>query len=195
MGLDPCHLDAGSGVMLDSLTAQHPSLLHIPQPQPQSPSSTAPTTDPSSLLQLPTVPISDPSTTADDDDFDMYSFLNLGRDTGPVIDDSTTGMGGAGVDVGDSSTAFLDNIQIPQPESEPAPDRRMSNSPAIAKKSGGGSKRKSDVAELGEVHMEVPASNPEPVASGQPPPKRGGVKMSLNVVKKPMKSTKRRREK
>jgi hypothetical protein len=212
MGLDPRHLDASGGAMLDSLSQQEdPSLpAHFSShPQPQNLNlnlnqvpSTSTTTDPSSLLQRPPSPVSDPPITADDD-FDMYSFLNLGRDGGPG-DDGSTGAGigvgvgvgvGADVDHGDPSTAFLDDVQMPMPppELEPQPERRMSVSPVSSKKSEGGRKRKSDAAQLGEVQMEVPA--PAVVVGGQPPPKRGGVKMNMNVAGTVTRSTKRRRQK
>lgn len=176
MGLDPRHLDPGASdslsPMLDSLTQQQPSLqplitqlpTHLSQSQPLSTS-----TDHSSLLQVPSVPGSGPPTTPDDE-FDMYSFLNLGRDN--ALEDGN----GVGPDVngGDLSTAFFDNVQLP-----PLQPERLSASPVSSGKSAGGNKRKSDVV-LDEVQMEVPAPTPEPAPTARPP-KRGGVKMDMNV--------------
>lgn len=133
------------------------------------------------------MPVSDSLTTNDDFD-DMYSFLNLGRDVGPEEDDSMgasadadVGAGaGAGVDAMDPSTAFLDDVQPQQVPPEPDTDRRVVSISAVSsKKTGNRGKRKSDVA-LGKVEMEVPSPPaPEPALSA---PKRGGVKMNMNVT-------------
>jgi hypothetical protein len=113
-----------------------------------------------------------------EDDFnDMYNFLNLGHDG------SQEGNHDVGADGGDASTAFLDNMQV-QPE--PVPETRAS--PANSKKSGG--KRKSEAA-LGEVQAQIPISEPPPTG----PPKRGGVKMNMNVGGTPSRPVKRRKDK
>jgi hypothetical protein len=113
-----------------------------------------------------------------EDDFnDMYNFLNLGHDG------SQEGNHDVGADGGDASTAFLDNMQV-QPE--PVPETRAS--PTNTKKSGG--KRKSEAA-LGEVQAQIPISEPAPTG----PPKRGGVKMNMNVGGTPSRPVKRRKDK
>jgi len=164
MGLDPQHLDVGAP-MLPMLDSNQPSLplLNVPPPthlsHPPQPSPTS--TSPSSLPQMPSVPLCDPPNAHDNDFDEMYNFLNLGRDDVPED---------AG---GDPSTAFLDDMQV-----LPELDRRASASPVSSRQSIG--KRKSDVA-LSEVQMEVPAPPaPEPAPSKQPP-KRGGVKMNMNA--------------
>jgi len=184
MGLDPLQLDAGAGVslppMLDS-SNQPPPLLslntqlpgHLPQSQQPSAS-----TDPSStLLQMPSVPMMHDAPATEDDFNDMYHFLNLGHD-GSEEDNPD-----AGADCGDASTAFLDNVQV-QPEPEP----ETKASPVDSKKFSG--KRKSDVA-LGEVRAQIPVSEPAPTG----PPKRGGVKMNMNVGGTASRPAKRRRDK
>jgi heat shock transcription factor len=187
MGLNPQDLDANAPLLPPTLNLdqQQPSLhplatqlpAHLsetePQPSPSS-SSSLPSpstfTDPFSILQVP------PPTS---DDFDMYRFFDV---DGPNDDDGVD----ADVDDWDPSTAFVDDVQVP-----PEPERRVSTPHVSSKKSGGGKKRKSDVA-LGEVQMEVtapPALEPEPALSGQPP-KRGGVKMKMNVTRRPAKRRK-----